>query len=169
MGVGSSCHALKDYAAASRAFLQVADAVPPGEQAPLAAVNAANCLYLAEQYDLARKVYGKLLDNPKGADLHRKAFYFDGLCLVKQEKFESAAGQFAKALKAPVGDGSTDPAEIRSGPVNAIVPSHELPSHHGPDVRTVVKDIEVFSTAVVVPISLSYTLQRWTSNSSPHG
>jgi len=51
---------------------------------------------------------------------------------------------------------ATDPAEIRAGPVNAIVPSLELPSHHGPDVRTVIKDIEVFSTAVVVPTTLMH-------------
>ncbi|MFH1591687.1 MAG: type II glyceraldehyde-3-phosphate dehydrogenase [archaeon] len=51
---------------------------------------------------------------------------------------------------------ASDPPGIKSGPVNAIIPSTELPSHHGPDVRTVIKDIEVFSTAIIVPTTLMH-------------
>lgn len=49
-----------------------------------------------------------------------------------------------------------DPWDIRHGPINAIVPVLELPSHHGPDVRTVLPDIEIFTTA----ISISSTLMH---------
>jgi len=51
---------------------------------------------------------------------------------------------------------ATDPAEIRAGPVNAIVPSLELPSHHGPDVRTVLYDLQIYTTAVIVPTTLMH-------------
>ena len=49
-----------------------------------------------------------------------------------------------------------DPWDIRHGPINAIVPVLELPSHHGPDVRTVLPDVEIFTTA----ISISSTLMH---------
>jgi len=49
-----------------------------------------------------------------------------------------------------------DPWDIRHGPINAIVPVLELPSHHGPDVRTVLKDMEIFTTALSVPSTLMH-------------
>ena len=49
-----------------------------------------------------------------------------------------------------------DPWDIRHGPINAIVPVLELPSHHGPDVQTVLKDVPIFTTA----ISISSTLMH---------
>ncbi|MBS3135855.1 type II glyceraldehyde-3-phosphate dehydrogenase [Candidatus Woesearchaeota archaeon] len=49
-----------------------------------------------------------------------------------------------------------DPWDIRHGPINAIVPVLELPSHHGPDVRTVLHDVEIFTTA----LSVSQTLMH---------
>ncbi len=51
---------------------------------------------------------------------------------------------------------AADPGHTDKGPVNAIVPCLELPSHHGPDVRTVLPDVEVFTTAVVVPTTLMH-------------
>lgn len=50
----------------------------------------------------------------------------------------------------------TDPGEIKRGPINAIVPSLELPSHHGPDVLTVMPHLNVFTTAVVVPTTIMH-------------
>ena len=50
----------------------------------------------------------------------------------------------------------TDPGQIKRGPINAIVPTFELPSHHGPDVRTVLHDIEVFTTSMVVPTTIMH-------------
>lgn len=49
-----------------------------------------------------------------------------------------------------------DPWDIRHGPINAVVPVLELPSHHGPDVRTVLPDVEIFTTA----LSISSTLMH---------
>ena len=49
-----------------------------------------------------------------------------------------------------------DPHAVTRGPINAIVPSFELPSHHGPDVRTVLHDMEVFTTAVIVPTTIMH-------------
>lgn len=50
-----------------------------------------------------------------------------------------------------------DPGDIHHGPINAVVPVLELPSHHGPDVKTVLKDLEIFTTAV----SGSFTLMHF--------
>jgi len=49
-----------------------------------------------------------------------------------------------------------DPGDIRHGPINAIVPVLEMPSHHGPDVQTVLPKIEIFTTALSVPSTLMH-------------
>jgi len=49
-----------------------------------------------------------------------------------------------------------DPGDIRHGPINAIVPVLELPSHHGPDLRTVCHNIEIFTTALSVSTTLMH-------------
>ena len=49
-----------------------------------------------------------------------------------------------------------DPWDIKHGPINAVVPVLELPSHHGPDVRTVLHDMEIFTTALSVPTTLMH-------------
>lgn len=49
-----------------------------------------------------------------------------------------------------------DPWDIKHGPINSIVPVLELPSHHGPDVRTVMKNLEIFTTALSVPSTLMH-------------
>ncbi len=49
-----------------------------------------------------------------------------------------------------------DPWDIRHGPINAIVPVLELPSHHGPDVKTVLKDMPIFTTALSVSSTLMH-------------
>src|SRR3989338_7937916 len=49
-----------------------------------------------------------------------------------------------------------DPGDIHHGPINAIVPVLEMPSHHGPDVQTVLHNIEIFTTALSVPSTLMH-------------
>ena len=49
-----------------------------------------------------------------------------------------------------------DPGDIHHGPINAIVPVLEMPSHHGPDVQTVLKNVEIFTTALSVPSTLMH-------------
>ena len=51
---------------------------------------------------------------------------------------------------------AADPWDIRHGPINSIVPALELPSHHGPDVRTVLPHLEVFTTAMSVPTTVMH-------------
>ena len=49
-----------------------------------------------------------------------------------------------------------DPGDIHHGPINAIVPVLEMPSHHGPDVQTVLSNVEIFTTALSVPSTLMH-------------
>jgi len=49
-----------------------------------------------------------------------------------------------------------DPWDIRHGPINAIVPVLELPSHHGPDVQTVLPDVNIFTTAISISTTLMH-------------
>lgn len=51
---------------------------------------------------------------------------------------------------------AADPWDIYHGPINAVVPVLELPSHHGPDVKTVLRDINIFTTAMSVPSTLMH-------------
>jgi len=49
-----------------------------------------------------------------------------------------------------------DPAESKKGPINGILPNFQLPSHHGPDLRTIFPDLSIATTAVVVPTTLMH-------------
>ncbi|MEA2037184.1 MAG: type II glyceraldehyde-3-phosphate dehydrogenase [Nanoarchaeota archaeon] len=49
-----------------------------------------------------------------------------------------------------------DPWDIRHGPINAVVPVLELPSHHGPDIQTVLHDVQIFTTALSVSSTLMH-------------
>ncbi len=51
---------------------------------------------------------------------------------------------------------AADPAESKRGPVNGIMPTLHLPSHHGPDVRTIYPDLPIATTALVVPTTLMH-------------
>lgn len=47
---------------------------------------------------------------------------------------------------------AVDPDDIKRGPVNAIVPDPiTLPSHHGPDVNTVLPELPIVTVALKVP------------------
>jgi glyceraldehyde-3-phosphate dehydrogenase (NAD(P)) len=49
-----------------------------------------------------------------------------------------------------------DPAESDRGPINGILPTMSLPSHHGPDVKTVLPNLSISTMAVVVPTTLMH-------------
>jgi glyceraldehyde-3-phosphate dehydrogenase (NAD(P)) len=51
---------------------------------------------------------------------------------------------------------ASDPAESNKGPINGILPTFKLPSHHGPDVRTIFPDLSIATIAVVVPTTLMH-------------
>ncbi|MFH1328797.1 MAG: type II glyceraldehyde-3-phosphate dehydrogenase [Candidatus Bathyarchaeota archaeon] len=62
---------------------------------------------------------------------------------------------------------AADPNDIKTGPVDAIVPDPtELPSHHGPDVNTVLPELPITTMAIKVPTTymhvhtLSVTLKK---------
>lgn len=51
---------------------------------------------------------------------------------------------------------AADPNDIKTGPINAIVPDIEMPSHHGPDVQTILPHINIATVAVKVPTTLMH-------------
>jgi len=51
---------------------------------------------------------------------------------------------------------ASDPGESKRGPVDGIVPTLEMPSHHGPDARTIFPELSIATTAVVVPTTLMH-------------
>ncbi|MBU0953095.1 MAG: type II glyceraldehyde-3-phosphate dehydrogenase [Nanoarchaeota archaeon] len=52
---------------------------------------------------------------------------------------------------------TTDPADAKKGPVNAVVPVTKVPSHHGPDVQTVMPHIPIKTMACKIPTTLTHT------------
>ncbi|MFQ6059709.1 MAG: type II glyceraldehyde-3-phosphate dehydrogenase [Thermoplasmata archaeon] len=51
---------------------------------------------------------------------------------------------------------AADPWDTRRGPINAIEPVLEVPSHHGPDVQSVVPGLNIQTTAVKVPTTIMH-------------
>ncbi len=51
---------------------------------------------------------------------------------------------------------SADPGDVKKGPINAIIPELKMPSHHGPDVKTVLKHIDIDTVAIKVPTTLMH-------------
>ncbi|MGA7924177.1 MAG: type II glyceraldehyde-3-phosphate dehydrogenase [Thermoplasmata archaeon] len=51
---------------------------------------------------------------------------------------------------------AADPPEVNRGPINGILPTFHLPSHHGADVQTIFPDLDITTTAVVVPTTLMH-------------
>ncbi len=61
-----------------------------------------------------------------------------------------------EAWEATIVRRAADPAESHRGPINGILPSFHLPSHHGPDVQSVLSDLPISTSAVVVPTTLMH-------------
>jgi glyceraldehyde-3-phosphate dehydrogenase (NAD(P)) len=51
---------------------------------------------------------------------------------------------------------AADPRESGKGPIDGILPSFKIPSHHGPDVRTIFPDLSIVTTALVVSTTLMH-------------
>jgi glyceraldehyde-3-phosphate dehydrogenase (NAD(P)) len=51
---------------------------------------------------------------------------------------------------------AADPSESGKGPINGILPTFQLPSHHGADVKTIFPELLIVTTAVVVPTTLMH-------------
>ncbi len=51
---------------------------------------------------------------------------------------------------------AADPGDSKRGPINAIEPELEMPSHHGPDVQSVLPKLDIHTIAVKVPTTLMH-------------
>jgi glyceraldehyde-3-phosphate dehydrogenase (NAD(P)) len=51
---------------------------------------------------------------------------------------------------------ATDPGDSKKGPINAIEPELEMPSHHGPDVQSVLPMLNIHTIAVKVPTTIMH-------------
>jgi glyceraldehyde-3-phosphate dehydrogenase (NAD(P)) len=51
---------------------------------------------------------------------------------------------------------AADPRDSKKGPINAIKPVLKLPSHHGPDVQTVMTKLDISTMAVAVPTTIMH-------------
>ena len=51
---------------------------------------------------------------------------------------------------------ATDPPDSKKGPINAIEPELEMPSHHGPDVQSVLPTVNIHTIAVKVPTTIMH-------------
>ncbi len=49
-----------------------------------------------------------------------------------------------------------DPNDSKAGPINALEPSLKFPSHHAPDLKTVLGDIDVETVAIKAPTTLMH-------------
>ena len=75
-----------------------------------------------------------------------------------------------KKARAVLARRAADPQEVGKGPIDAVVPDPvTLPSHHGPDVMTVLPDINITTMAIKIPTthmhlhSLIVTLDKKTT------
>ncbi len=51
---------------------------------------------------------------------------------------------------------ATDPNDSKKGPINAIEPTMQYPSHHAPDLKTIIPNINIKTTAVKIPTTLMH-------------
>lgn len=61
-----------------------------------------------------------------------------------------------KKVRATLLRRAADPNDIKTGPINALVPETEIPSHHGPDVNTILPDIDITTMAAKAPTTLMH-------------
>ncbi len=62
-----------------------------------------------------------------------------------------------RRVRATIVRRAADPKEDRKGPINSIKPNPvTVPSHHGVDVKTVLRDLKIVTTAVIVPTTLMH-------------
>jgi glyceraldehyde-3-phosphate dehydrogenase (NAD(P)) len=72
-----------------------------------------------------------------------------GLCRVVHAVDEALGVSKARAVLARRG---TDPDDVKKGPIDAVVlDPPTIPSHHGPDVQSVLKDLNIVTMAYKVP------------------
>ena len=61
-----------------------------------------------------------------------------------------------EALAVLVRRAADPPDDVEKGPINSIAPVTKIPSHHGPDVQTVLPGMNITTMACMVPVTLSH-------------
>ncbi len=62
-----------------------------------------------------------------------------------------------KKVRAVMVRRGADPGQVNKGPINSIVPNPPtVPSHHGPDVQTVMYGLNIVTMAILVPTTLMH-------------
>lgn len=62
----------------------------------------------------------------------------------------------AKHVNATLIRRATDPNDSSKGPINALEPSLKFPSHHAPDLKTVIGNVDVDTVAIKAPTTLMH-------------
>jgi len=77
-----------------------------------------------------------------------------GLCRTLNPIKELAGINKVRAVMVRRG---ADPGQVNKGPINSIVPNPPtVPSHHGPDVQTVMDGLNITTMAILVPTTLMH-------------
>ncbi|MDR0912869.1 MAG: phosphorylating glyceraldehyde-3-phosphate dehydrogenase [Methanobrevibacter sp.] len=62
-----------------------------------------------------------------------------------------------KKVRAVMVRRGSDPYQVNKGPINAVVPNPPtVPSHHGPDLQTVMNGVNIVTMALLVPTTLMH-------------
>lgn len=76
-----------------------------------------------------------------------------GLCRTLKPIYDISGIKKVRAVMVRRG---ADPNDVKKGPINSIVPTTTVPSHHGPDVQTIIEDMNVMTMALLVPTTLMH-------------
>ncbi len=110
-----------------------------------------------EKHDAIGKSFNSFTnyEDAQGADYVRVvSCNTTGLCRTLNPIDELAGIKKVRAVMVRRG---SDPGQIKSGPINAIVPNPPtVPSHHGPDVQTVMYGLNIITMALLVPTTIMH-------------
>ena len=110
-----------------------------------------------EKHDAIGKSFNSFTnyEDAQGADYVRVvSCNTTGLCRTLNPIDELASIKKVRAVMVRRG---SDPGQIKSGPINAIVPNPPtVPSHHGPDVQTVMYGLNIITMALLVPTTIMH-------------
>jgi glyceraldehyde-3-phosphate dehydrogenase (NAD(P)) len=77
-----------------------------------------------------------------------------GLCRIIQAMDQEYGVEKVRAVMVRRGG---DPGDIKRGPIDAVVLNPvTIPSHHGPDVQTVLPHINIVTLAMIVPVTMMH-------------
>jgi glyceraldehyde-3-phosphate dehydrogenase (NAD(P)) len=77
-----------------------------------------------------------------------------GLCRIIQAMDKKYGVEKVRAVMVRRG---SDPGEIKKGPIDAVVLNPvTIPSHHGPDVQTVLPNVPIVTMAMIVPTTMMH-------------